>query len=182
MSNRVKKSLVDAAPHPVHTAFVEGPPQRMAGSLEVLHRMAVLRLVAAAHVPAREAHPQRRPGIAHLDALLTHLRRRLYRLNAVEMLARLGPEGSRPDPPEDHVRHPIYDPHSPTLKLGDADYYVARDDTDGSLLWISLRRVFWKRYVTFGERARASPEQPRGDQDGEYGGGKLCHVAGIGAI
>jgi hypothetical protein len=40
----------------------------------------------------------------------------------------------------------------------------------------------WKWYVTFAECSRASPEQPSGDQDCQYDGGELGHVAGIGAI
>jgi hypothetical protein len=36
--------------------------------------------------------------------------------------------------------------------------------------------------MSLGECARTSPEQPGGDQPRQYNGGKLGHVAGIGAI
>jgi hypothetical protein len=51
------------------------------------------------------------------------------------------------------------------------------------LPWLTdLTRGISKRYLTLGECARSSPEQPGGDQDCEYGGGQLGHVAGISAI
>jgi hypothetical protein len=46
----------------------------------------------------------------------------------------------------------------------------------------NLTRGILRRYVTSGECSRASPEQPSGDQDCQYDGGDLGHVAGIGAI
>ena len=36
--------------------------------------------------------------------------------------------------------------------------------------------------MTFGECAGTSPQQPSGDQDCQYDGGELGHVAGIDAI
>jgi hypothetical protein len=37
-------------------------------------------------------------------------------------------------------------------------------------------------YLTFGECAGMSPQQPCGDEHGQYGSGELGHVAAIGAL
>jgi hypothetical protein len=46
----------------------------------------------------------------------------------------------------------------------------------------NLAKGIFMRYMAFGECARTSPEQPCSDQNCQYDGGKLGHVAGIGAI
>jgi hypothetical protein len=49
--------------------------------------------------------------------------------------------------------------------------------------WLpNLTRGNWRRCMAFGECAGTSPQQPSGDQDCQYDGGELGHVAGIGAI
>jgi hypothetical protein len=47
---------------------------------------------------------------------------------------------------------------------------------------LNLSRGIWKWCMSLGECARTSPEQPGGYQHRQYYGGKLGHVAGIGAI
>jgi hypothetical protein len=40
----------------------------------------------------------------------------------------------------------------------------------------NLAKGIFMRYMAFGECARTSPEQPRGDQDCQYDRGKLGHL------
>ena len=47
----------------------------MSHGMEVLRRVLVLRLIAAADVPAGEAESEMNPGVAHLQAFLTSVRR-----------------------------------------------------------------------------------------------------------
>jgi hypothetical protein len=51
----------------------------------MFRRMLVLRRIAARDIPAKKAHPQMNPRIAHLDAFLASLRVRLHLMNLIEM-------------------------------------------------------------------------------------------------
>src|SRR6266567_2531457 len=61
---------VDVAPAPVLSAFERGHDW-MLRRAEVLRGMLVLRIVAAAHVPAGPAQPKVHPRVSHGQALLT---------------------------------------------------------------------------------------------------------------
>src|SRR5437667_8092901 len=69
VSGRFEVDLVDVAPDPVLTLF-EGLDDWVVGGLEVLGRVAVGRLVAAANVAAGAAESQVDPATAGLEALL----------------------------------------------------------------------------------------------------------------
>jgi hypothetical protein len=75
-------NLIDVAPLPVLPALC-GLNQRMLRSVEMRTRMTVRRRVAAAHMPALQAHPQMHPRIAALQTLLASLRLRLYLLQVL---------------------------------------------------------------------------------------------------
>src|SRR6266571_1969528 len=66
--------LIDVAPAPALPGLGR-LHDRVAGRLEMLGRVPALRGIAAADVPAGEAHAQLYPGIARLDAALAAFRR-----------------------------------------------------------------------------------------------------------
>src|SRR6266567_7666994 len=68
-SGRLEIDLVDVAPDPVLALF-EGLDDRVIGGLEVLGRVAVGRLVAAAYVSAGATEAQVDPATAGFEALL----------------------------------------------------------------------------------------------------------------
>ena len=57
----------------------------MPNVVKMLSRVPVFRRVATAHVPALEAQPQGNPGVPDLDALFTHVLRRLGDFDLIEM-------------------------------------------------------------------------------------------------
>src|SRR4051795_886313 len=67
-SPRLHHHLVDVAPEPV-LARLDGLDDGVAGGMEVLRRVLVLRGIAAADLAAGETQPQMDPGVAHLQAL-----------------------------------------------------------------------------------------------------------------
>src|SRR5262245_29852474 len=79
--------LVHVAPAPILSGL-ERPHDGMLARPEVLRRMPVLRRVAAADVPAREAEPQMYPPIAHAQTLLAALRGGLDLDHPIEMRTR----------------------------------------------------------------------------------------------
>src|SRR5438105_8184891 len=88
--------LVHVAPAPV-LARLEAADDRMAGSMEVLRRMLVGRVVAAADATAGQAQPQMDPPRPGAQALLASLRRaRLHRMELIQMCARFGRHGDSP--------------------------------------------------------------------------------------
>ena len=64
--------LVDIAPHPGF-AGLNRAHQRMPDRMKVLRGVLVLRRIAAAHVPADQAHAKMYPAVAHLHALFTNV-------------------------------------------------------------------------------------------------------------
>jgi hypothetical protein len=61
--------FVNVAPAPIF-AGLERLNNRVFRPVKMLRRVLVLRRIAAAHMPAREAQPQVNPGVAHLEAFL----------------------------------------------------------------------------------------------------------------
>src|SRR5712691_10508523 len=74
--------LVDVAPAPA-LPRLNRLHDRVAGHLEMLGRVLALRGIAAADVPAGEAHAQLYPRIARLETALAALRRRRHLPNLV---------------------------------------------------------------------------------------------------
>jgi hypothetical protein len=72
-------SIINEAPAPILPAL-GGLNQRMPFGMKMRARMAVLRRVAAAHMPTRQAQAQMHPRIAHLQTLLATLGPRLHLL------------------------------------------------------------------------------------------------------
>jgi len=68
--------MVDVAVEPIFPRL-DALDQRMPTGPKVAGRMLVLRLVAAADVPAAEASTQMNPAVSEGDALVTDVRRRL---------------------------------------------------------------------------------------------------------
>src|SRR4029450_11224657 len=114
----VKEGLVDVAPDPAHATFLVGPDQGMAGGLEVLEGVLVLRLLTATDVPAGQAHSQGRPAVAKRDALLTHLCGRPDVVDQVEMGTRPLGEPAGPGSTQEHVDQLVDRCHSRLPRCG----------------------------------------------------------------
>jgi len=78
--------FVHIAPDPRLSRFNRAD-KRMFGAVEMLGGVLVLRRIAAAHVPARQAQAQMNPAIAKFDTLLAHMRVRGFDLDLIEVSA-----------------------------------------------------------------------------------------------
>src|SRR5437868_325957 len=83
-----ERDRVDVAPGPI-LARLGGPDERMSHLVEVRGRVPVRRRVAAADLPARQAHAEVHPAVARLQALLAAEQRigQLDDLHALDMRA-----------------------------------------------------------------------------------------------
>jgi hypothetical protein len=79
-----ESDLVHVTPSPVLTGL-ERADDRVAAAMEVLRSVLVLRLIAAADVPADHAEPQVHPTVASLKALFASVSIRLNVLDQIEM-------------------------------------------------------------------------------------------------
>src|SRR2546423_6008928 len=83
---RLHHDLIDIAPQPV-LARLERLHKRVAGGMEMLGGMLVLRRVTAADVPADEALAQMDPGISRFQAVLASVRARRHIMDFVQVRA-----------------------------------------------------------------------------------------------
>src|SRR4030088_2759439 len=85
-TSRIERHVVHVAPRPILTGL-KRPHDRVTGPAEVRGGVLVLRVVAAADVPARHAEPQVDPRIADPQAILTTVRAGRDFANLVPMRA-----------------------------------------------------------------------------------------------
>ena len=86
---KLEHHLIDVAPTP-GLAGLEGGDDRVLRTMEVLGRVLVLRVVAAAYVPALHAEPQVDPYVAGLQAILAAIGAWGDIFDAIEMRAGIG--------------------------------------------------------------------------------------------
>jgi hypothetical protein len=79
-------SFINVAPTPVF-AWLERSDYRVPGGVEMFRRVFILRVVAAADMPAGPAQPQVDPGIAHGEAFLATFAARRIRIDEAKMAA-----------------------------------------------------------------------------------------------
>ena len=83
-----RHELVDITPHPA-LAWLDRAHQRMPGLVKMPGRMFIFRRVAAADMPARQAHAQVNPAIADFDAIFADARIGLRECDLIQVGALL---------------------------------------------------------------------------------------------
>ena len=81
---KIEEELVKVTPAPV-LIWLEGLHDRVVGRVEMLGGMRILRLVAAADMPAFKADSQVYPGVADFQAILAPISARCYLTYLVKM-------------------------------------------------------------------------------------------------
>jgi hypothetical protein len=84
LSGKVEFELIHEAPAPIF-ARLNGTHDGVLGIVEMFGGVFVLRGIAAAHVPARQAQSQVNPVIPHFQAFLAAFRVRLHIVDLVHM-------------------------------------------------------------------------------------------------